>query len=113
MRSIASVAAAARVYNVPRSTLRGRVNGALSKPITRGNRLKLSQLDESLLTKWILSIDNRGAAPRPLIVRRIANLLLSVTSTDTVSVNFIRNYIKRTLEVQTRFSRRYKYSRIL
>lgn len=83
-QSISSVTAAARVYNVPRSTLRGRVNGALIKPTTRGNRLKLTQLDEDLLTKWILSIDDRDVPPRPLMVRRKANILLTATSTDTI-----------------------------
>ena len=112
-KSVSSVTAAARVYDVPRSTLRDRVNGALAKPTTRGNRLKLTQLDEDLLTKWILSMDDRGVPPRPPMVRRMADILLSATGTDTVGKNWVGNYIQRTPDVQTRFSRRYSYARAL
>lgn len=41
-KSIASVKAAARVYDVPRSTLRDRVNGALTKPTTGAHNHKLT-----------------------------------------------------------------------
>jgi helix-turn-helix, Psq domain. len=110
-KDIPSVAAAARVYNVPRSTLRGRVNGALSKPTTRANNVKLSQKDEDILTKWILSMDDRGAAPRPPMVRRMADILLAATSTDTVGKNWVGHYIERTPAIQLRFSRQYHYAR--
>lgn len=39
-KSIASVAAAACVYDVPRFTLRDRVNGALAKPTIRAHNYK-------------------------------------------------------------------------
>jgi hypothetical protein len=107
------ITAAARVYNVPRSTLRDRVNGALAKPTTRGNRLKLTQLDEKVLTKWVVSMNDRGAAPRPPMVRTMANLLLAATGNDVVGKCWVTNFIKRTPEIQTRFSRRYNYSRAL
>ena len=109
--SISSITAAARVYDVPRSTLRDRVNGALAKPTTRAHNHKLTQLDEDVLTKWVISMDDRGAAPRPPMVRVMANILLTATGTDTVGVNWVGNYIKRTPALQTRFSRRYNYAR--
>jgi hypothetical protein len=71
---ISSVAAAARVYDVPRSTL-------------RANNHKLTQLDEDILTEWVLSMDDRGAAPRPPMVRVMANILLAATGADTVGKN--------------------------
>lgn len=112
-KSTASVAAAARVYDVPRSTLRDRVNGALAKPTTRAHNHKLTQLDEDILTRWVISMDDRGAAPRPPMVRVMANLLLAATGTDAVGKNWVTNYIRRTPALQTRFSRRYNYLRAL
>ncbi len=113
-KSIASVAAAAtRAYNVPRSTLRDRVNGALSQTTLRVNGHKLTQIDKDILVKWIISMDNRGAAPRPPIVRTIANILLAATGNNIVGKYWVTNFIKRTLAIQTRFSRRYNYSRAL
>jgi hypothetical protein len=50
-KSISSVAAAARVYDIPRSTLRDRVNSALSQTTLRVNNHKLTQLDKEILTK--------------------------------------------------------------
>ena len=47
----------------------------------------MTYLDEDTLTQWILSMDDRGAAPRHAIVRRIANILLAATGSDTVGVN--------------------------
>ena len=90
--SISSITAAARVYDVPRSTLRDRVNGAQAKPTTRAHNHKLTQLDEDVLTKWVISMDDRGAAPRPPMVRVMANILLTATGTDTVGVNWVGNY---------------------
>ena len=112
-KSISSVAAAARAYDVPRSTLRDRVNGTLSQTTLRANGHKLTQLNEYILTKWILSMDDRGAAPRPPMVRTMANILLAATGSDVVGKCWVGNYIKRTPAIQTRFSRRYNYSRAL
>ena len=111
---IPSIAAVARVYGIPRSTLRDRINGHHSKATTRAHTHKMTHLDEDTLTQWILSMDDRGAAPRHTMVRNMANILLAAAGTDpptTVGVNWVGNYIKRTPAIQTRFSRRYNYSR--
>jgi hypothetical protein len=110
-KSILSIAAAARAYDVPRSTLRDRVNGVLSQTTLRANGHKLTQLDEDILTKWILCMDDRGAAPRPPMVRTMANILLAATGDDVVGKCWVTNFIKRTPAIQTRFSRRYNYAR--
>ncbi|KAJ6189957.1 hypothetical protein N7519_004865 [Penicillium mononematosum] len=64
---ITSVASAARIYKVPRLILRDRLNSHTQRGIIR-----------------ILSIDTRGLAPRPSIVREIANLLLKKRGTTPV-----------------------------
>jgi hypothetical protein len=59
-------------------------------------------------------MDSRGAAPRPSMVREIANLLLARRGTipiETVGEKWVYNFTKRTPELRTRFSRRYDYKR--
>ena len=110
-KDLPSIAAAARVYDVPRTTLRDRMNGHSSKATRRAHTHKMTQLDEETLTQWILSMDDCGAAPRHAMVRNMANIPLAATGSDPVGVNWVGNYVKRTPAIQTRFSRRYNYSR--
>lgn len=82
--------------------------------ITRAHTYKMSISDEDTLTQWILSMDDRGAAPRHSMVRNMANILLAAADTDkptTLGKNWVGNNIKRKLTVQKRVSRRYNYSR--
>lgn len=58
--SIATVAAAARIFDVPRSTLRDRMKGAIYRLIALANSYKLTKIEEDSLLKWILSMDERG-----------------------------------------------------
>jgi hypothetical protein len=83
-REISSITSAARVYKVPRSTLRDRLYGVQNRAISRVKSHKLTEIEEESLKKWILSIDRRGGAPRPSIVREMANLLLEKRGTTPV-----------------------------
>jgi hypothetical protein len=75
-QEISAVRKAARCFDVPESTLRSRLRGVQHRAISRANSHKLTELEEETLQKWILSLDDRGAAPRPTTVRETANLLL-------------------------------------
>lgn len=113
-QEITAVRKAARSFNVPEATLRRRLHGTPFRSETRANSRKLTEIEEESLQKWILSMDSRGAAPRPATVREIANLLLmrrGSTPVQTVGENWVSNYIKRHPELSTRFSRRYNYER--
>jgi len=74
---IKSLCAAAKLYDIPYTTLHGRANGLTSRVDNRPTGHKLTQLEEDSLTEWILSMDTRGAAPRPSTVREMANILLA------------------------------------
>ena len=113
-QEIATIALAARTFNVPRSTLRDRLSGRTERTTTRANSPKLTEIEEGTLQKWILSMDSRGAAPRPSTVREMADLLLAargIAPVQTVGENWVTNYIKRHSELSSRFSRRYNYER--
>ena len=113
-QEISSVRQAARVYTVPESTLRDRLHGSINRAEKRANGHKMTQNEEDSLVQWILSMDRRGAAPRPAHVQDMANILLSkrgTTNTQTVGVNWVYNFVKRRDELKSRYSRRYNHQR--
>jgi hypothetical protein len=42
----------------------------------RANGHKLTQIEEDSLVKWVLDLDDGGAAPRKCMVREMANMIL-------------------------------------
>ncbi|CRL30130.1 Helix-turn-helix, Psq [Penicillium camemberti] len=64
-QEISSIREVARRFNIPRSTLQDRLRGHQQRAISRANSHKLTETEEESLQKWILSMDLRGAAPRP------------------------------------------------
>jgi hypothetical protein len=113
-QKISSIRDAARTYSIPFSTLRTRLHGVSHRATTRANCHKLTQTEEESLLRWIISMDSRGAAPRPTMVREMANLLLaqrgSVPS-QPIGQKWVYNFVKRHDEIKTAFSRRYDYQR--
>jgi hypothetical protein len=109
---IKSLRAAAKLYDIPLTTLHSRLHGQTSREDIRPPSHKLTQYEEDSLVEWILSMDSRGAAPRPATVVEMANILLATRGSHpppTVGVNWPLNFIKRRDELRTRFSRRYDY----
>ncbi|CRL30005.1 Helix-turn-helix, Psq [Penicillium camemberti] len=66
----------ARRFNIPRSTLQDRLRGHQQRANSRANSSKLTEIEEESLKKWVLSMDLYRVAPRPSIVREMADLLL-------------------------------------
>jgi hypothetical protein len=60
---INSLRAAAKLYDIPFSTLKDRATGISSRVDTRARSYKLTLLEEDPLVEWILSLGPRGAAP--------------------------------------------------
>jgi hypothetical protein len=111
---ITSIREAARRFDVPYSTLRDRRHGHIFHVDIRANGHKLTQNEEESLEKWILSMDDRGSAPRPSMVADMANLLLSrrgETPIQTVGVNWTTTFVKRHPNLSYRYSKRYNYER--
>jgi len=111
---ISNIREAARVYNVPRSTLQDRLRGKTYRDETRANNHIMTQSEEESLVQWILSLDRRGAAPRPAHIQEMADILLSKrghTTTTTVGDKWVYNFIKRHDMLKSQFSRRYNHQR--
>jgi hypothetical protein len=73
---IKSVREAARVFEVPQSTLQDHLNGVKFRKETRANSHKLTPIEEESLIKWILSLDQYGAPPRHFQVCEMAIILI-------------------------------------
>jgi helix-turn-helix, Psq domain len=68
--------AAAKIYNIPYSTLSSRMNGAISIHDRRPAVQKLTELEEEVIVNHILDLDSRGFSPRLADVEDMANHLL-------------------------------------
>ena len=111
---IPSVRQAASIFQVPETTLQRRLHGISTCSEKCANSHKLSLNEEQSIIQWILSLGQRGAAPRPAHVRDMANILLAnrgQASTTTVGDKWVYNFIKRHDILKSRFSRRYNYQR--
>lgn len=87
-KEIASIREAGRRFNVPELTLRRRLRGTTNRVESRPNGHKLTRIEEDSLKQWILSMDERGASPRPTTVQEMANILLAVRGSDQVGKNW-------------------------
>ncbi|THC87090.1 hypothetical protein EYZ11_013463 [Aspergillus tanneri] len=74
----------------------------------------MTQNEEESLVQWILSLDRRGAPPRPSHVQEMANILLAkrgTTPIQTVGDKWVYNFVKRRDELKSRYFRRYNHQR--
>ena len=71
-----SCRSAAKIYAVPKATLRDRMAGRTPRSETRPNRQKLTKLEEEVIVRNILDLDSRGFAPRLASVEDMANYIL-------------------------------------
>ena len=109
-----SILEAARVFEVPESTLRRRLAGIKSRSETRANSHRLTEIEESSLVKQLLDADKRGFPIRPEFLHGMAEILLRERLHDskaTLGVNWASTFIKRHPEVHTRYNRRISYQR--
>ena len=67
---------AAKIYNVPHSTLSARMNGATTIHDRRPKVQKLTELEEEIIIQHIFNRDDRGFSPRLADVEDMANYLL-------------------------------------
>jgi hypothetical protein len=112
-KQIYSSRAAAAVYNVAETTLRRRRVGVPPRRDCQPNTKKLTELEEEVIVRYILDLDQRGFAPTYAAVRDMADRLLAARGGGQVGVQWPRNFVKRTDSLTTRFNRAYDRQRAL
>ncbi len=100
-------------FNVPRTTLRDRRAGKLSRRDCEPNSKKLKKTEEEALVARILELDERGIGPTRTIVEEMANDLLAARGEGPVGKNWVDRFRTRTKEVKLRRSRPYDRQRAL
>lgn len=104
---------AAKLYNIPLSTLRDRINGKTSKANTRPPMQKLTESEEYAIVQYILDRDTRRFSPRLADVADMANLLLKTRNMVRVGTRWAQRFVQRRPELKTRINRAYDYQRAL
>ena len=102
---------AASIYNVPQRTLSYRRAGRRSRRDCEANSKRLNKLEEEAIVRRILDESTRGFAPIKADVRVMANKLLHEREGNPVGKNWVDNFVKRTPELRTRWSRPYDRQR--
>ncbi|MGB9153500.1 MAG: hypothetical protein WCD70_10485 [Alphaproteobacteria bacterium] len=90
-----SIRAIAKIYNIPRATLIYRMNGRRARQDTRTNSMKLTELEENAVFRYILDLDSRGFPPWLADVGDMANILLAEHDAGRVAKHWASNFVKR------------------
>jgi hypothetical protein len=104
---------AAKIFKVPESTLRLRMNGHTSLSERRPASHKLTELEEDVIVQRILDMDTRGFAPRLAGVEDMANFILKSQGGKSVGTRWAQRFVQRRPELKTRFNRVYDFQRAL
>lgn len=106
-----SIRAAAKIYNIPATTIRDRRNGRTARRDTRPNSINLTESEEQAIVQYVLDLATRSFPPRLRGVEEMANHLLRVRDALPVGKLWAHNFVKRQPELRTRWSRKYDYQR--
>ncbi|CAG8971695.1 hypothetical protein HYALB_00003163 [Hymenoscyphus albidus] len=89
-----SLKAACTRYDAPYSTTYDRVKGAIPQRDFRPRNQKLTDLEESALIQWMLSMEARGLPVRKDSIRQMADLLLEKRTGrhDSLRTKYTRKY---------------------
>jgi hypothetical protein len=86
---------AAKIYNVPESTLRDRMTGRTPLNERRPAVHKLTKLEEEVIVQKILEMDSRGFAPRLASVEDMANFILESRGGRRVRKLWAHRFVQR------------------
>ena len=104
---------AAKIYNVPESTLRDRMTGRTPLNERRPAVHNLTKLEEEVIVRKILEMDSRGFAPRLAGVEDMANFILESRGGRRVGKLWAHRFVQRQPDLKTPFNRVYDFQRAL
>jgi DDE superfamily endonuclease len=108
-----SFRAAAKIYSVDPMKLSRRQRGQRPRRDMAANSRKLTDLEESIIVRYVLDLDSKGFPPRYCGVEDMANQILTERDASRVGPRWAANFVKRQPELTARFNRKYDYQRAL
>ena len=102
---------ATRIYEVPKATLRSKMNGRTSRDDSRHGRQKLTESEKNAIIQYVLDLDERGFPPRIAGIEDMANLLLEKRDDGRVGGHWASRFIVRQEKLKTRLNRVYDFQR--
>ncbi|KAF7914288.1 uncharacterized protein EAF01_000694 [Botrytis porri] len=108
-----SIRKVAKIYNISNTTLQRRINGITSRSEYRPKSYNLSELEENIISEYIIDMDLRGFPPKLRNVEDMANHILESRGAKRVGKLWAHRFVKRRIELKTRFSRVYDFQRAL
>lgn len=113
VRAGRSVLSASKSYNIPRSTLRGRLNGVWPRAQAYDRLQALSGREESYLAQWAIAQGRLGLAPSHTMLRTFATRILARRgSTAPLGRHKIIKFLRRNPEVRSIRGRKIEYERV-
>jgi len=106
-----SIRAAAKIYNIPATTIRHRRDGRTARRDTRPNSMNLTESEEKAIIQYVIELATRSFPPRLRGVEEMANHLLCVRDAPPVGKNWASKFVKRQPELRTHWSHKYDYQR--
>lgn len=97
---------------MPRTTLCRRIQGTPSRLDTVSKAQKLTKLKKETIVRYILDLNSRAFPPRRSAVEDMANRLLAACNNERVRRNWTSNFVRRQLQLFTRFTRKIDYQRV-
>ena len=104
---------AAKIYNVPETSLRDRMDGVTAMAELRNPRHILTSFEDDTFVRYILDLDTRVFSPRISGVEDMANSLLAARHAKPVGKQWAYRFVKRRPELKTRMTRSYDFQRAL
>jgi hypothetical protein len=108
-KQIKSQRSAAEVYNIPRTTLRDRIQGRPPKQGFKSKNRLLLEYEEEQLVNWIFSMEQRGFPPYIIDIKRMAQALLdrrgSTRSPKTIGKLWSYRWLKGHPALKARLTR--------
>jgi hypothetical protein len=90
-------------FGVPRSTLRHRINGRISRQEAHIPQQRLSEVQEERLTEWVLTQESLGLGPTYGQIRAFAGRILRVRGDNKpLGKRWIDSFLRQNLILKTK-----------
>ena len=107
--------AAAKAYDIPRTTLLRRINSILPQWGSTSKQRLLTPTEEGCLLDWILSMNRRGMPSWIATVREMACVLVAqrqqLIIQPTVGENWVQRFINRHESIKSKYNQKYNDQR--